>query len=220
MEDAKLATQKLANDYADRGDPDGWFEEFYARADGNIKNIYWADLKANPLLVDWIEKHPTHGEQRAAVVGCGLGDDAEVLARHGYQVVAFDISASAIEMCKKRYSESTVDYCVANLFDHPAEWHHRFDLVYECNTIQILTGENRLKALNSIAGLVAPGGKALVSCRSREKGERLNEFPVALDQEEIDGFLRAGLSETYFVAYDDDQEPPVPHFFAVYTRPE
>jgi len=26
------------------------------------------------------------------------------------------------------------------------------------------------------------------------------------------------LSETHFVAYDDDQNPPVPHFFAVYER--
>jgi hypothetical protein len=47
MENSKPATQKLAKDYADRGDPDGWFEEFYARAGGDISKVYWADLKAN-----------------------------------------------------------------------------------------------------------------------------------------------------------------------------
>ena len=36
MDNPKMATQLLAKTYADRGDPNGWFEEFYARADGDI----------------------------------------------------------------------------------------------------------------------------------------------------------------------------------------
>jgi hypothetical protein len=93
-----------------------------------------------------------------------------------------------------------------------------FHLVYECNTIQILKGENRTQAVTAISELVAPGGEVLVSCRSRNAGEGLDEFPVALTKQEIDGFRRAGLSEAHFLAYDDDQDPPVPHFFAVYER--
>ena len=41
-----------------------------------------------------------------------------------------------------------------------------------------------------------------------------------LDRNELDGFVRAGLVEHGFVAYDDDQDPPIPHFFAWYRRPE
>jgi hypothetical protein len=74
-------------------------------------------------------------------------------------------------------------------------------------------------ALEAIAELVAPGGEAIVSCRSRNQGEGWEAFPVALDRNEIDGFIRAGLSEIHFRAYDDQQDPPVPHFFAVYQRP-
>jgi len=51
---------------------------------------------------------------------------------------------------------------------------------------------------------VAPGGFALVSCRSRNPGEDLTAFPLALDRAEIDGFQRAGLMETTFESYDDD----------------
>jgi SAM-dependent methyltransferase len=219
MENPKLATQLLAKTYANRGDPNGWFEEFYARAGGDIRKVYWADLKPNPLLLAWIEERAVPADTTAVTIGCGLGDDAEVLSQQGYRVTAFDISLSAITMCRQRYPNSTVDYQVADLFNLPAEWRRGFDLVYECNTIQILIGPSRVRALEAIADLAAPGGEVLVSCRSRKSGEQMDSFPLALDRDEIDGFLRAGLSETRFVAYDDDQNPPVPHFFAVYNRP-
>lgn len=219
MENLKQSTQELANTYADRGDANGWFEEFYARADGDIHKVYWADLKPSPLLLDWIEKNPALAGKRAIMIGCGLGDDAEVLMQHGFQVIAFDISPSAIAMCRLRYPDSRVEYLVADLFNYPAEWRRGFDLVYECNTIQILVGLSRVRALEAISDLAAPGGKIIVSCRSCNNGEELNSFPVPLDRVEIDGFRRTGLTEEYFLAYNDDQTPPVPHFFAVYQRP-
>ncbi len=219
MENSKRATQRLAKAFTDRGDPNGWFEEFYARADGDIRKVYWADLKHSPLLLTWIEERAVLADTRAVTIGCGLGDDAEALARHGYQVTAFDISPSAIAMCQQRYPDSTVNYLVADLFNYPAEWRRGFGLVYECNTVQILSGPSRALAVEAIADLVAQGGEILVSCRSREAGEQADTFPLAMDRDEINGFQRAGLSETSFVAYNDDQAPPVPHFFAVYKRP-
>ena len=219
MENPKRATQRLSETYADRGDPNGWFEEFYARADGDIRKVYWADLKPNPLLLAWIEERALPPATKAITIGCGLGDDAEALAHHGYQVIAFDISSSAIAMCQQRYPDSAVDYMVADLFNYPAEWRRGFDLVYECNTIQILSGPDRVRAVNAITDLVAPGGEILVSCRSRNVGEQSDTFPLALDRDEIGGFHRAGLYEAHFVSYDDGQDPPVPHFFAVYKRP-
>lgn len=219
MENSRQATRHIAKSYADRGDPNGWFEEFYAQAEGDIRKVYWADLKPNPLLLDWISERTNIAGKTAITIGCGLGDDAEALSQHGYQVTAFDISASAIAMCQQRYSDSSVKYLVEDLFNLPVKWMQGFDLVYECNTIQILKGPNRIQSVKAIVDLVAPGGEVLVSCRSRKAGEQMNTFPLALDRDEIDGFKRAGLSETHFLAYDDDQEPPVPHFFSVYNRP-
>jgi len=126
----------MAKMYADRGDPDGWFEEFYAKANGDIHKVYWADLSPNPLLLDWVEQGAGPSLKRAITIGCGLGDDAEVLAQHGYRVTAFDISPSAISMCQKRFPDSSVEYVIADLFNPPPEWRRGFDLVYECNTIQ------------------------------------------------------------------------------------
>jgi SAM-dependent methyltransferase len=219
MSDPHKEMIRLAAAYAERGDPTGWFEEFYARAGGEISKVYWADRKASPVLLSWLERHPAADGARAVAVGCGLGDDAEAMAARGYQVTAFDISKSAIAMCRQRYPESAVDYCVGDLFDPPAKWRRGFDLVYECNTIQILKGDLRRAALKAIVELAAPGGIVLVSCRSCERGAQPDELPIPLDRDEIDGFSRAGLVELEFLAYDDDQDPPVPHFFAAYRRP-
>jgi SAM-dependent methyltransferase len=218
VDNPKEETRNLARTYADQGKPNDWFEEFYARADGDHRKIYWADLAPGPKLVSWLEQNPRPAECRAVTVGCGLGDDAEALSRFGCRVTAFDISSSAMEMCAKRFPGSEVEYLVADLFAAPESWQRGFDLVYECNTIQILVGEARQQAVRAIADLVAPGGALLVSCRSREIGQGLDEFPLALDRPEIDGFVRAGLTEILFEAYDDDQDPPVPHYFAVYQR--
>jgi len=209
---------RLAAAYAEKGDPAGWFEEFYARAGGDPDRVYWADRKASPVLLSWLEREKAAEGARAVAVGCGLGDDAEALAAHGYAVTAFDVSPSAIAMCRTRFPDSTVDYRVADLFAPPADWRRGFDLVYECNTIQILTGDLRLAAREAIVGLVAPGGTLLVSCRSCEPGAQPDVVPIPLDRDEIDGFARAGLVERELTAYDDDQDPPVPHFFAVYRR--
>lgn len=218
MDDLKQATRHLAEQYAKQGDPDGWFEAFYRRAHGDINNIYWADLKPSPLLLKWVSDQPSSREYRALIVGCGLGDDAEALSCQGYRVIAFDISSAAISMCKKRYPGSRVDYQVSDLFSPPSGWYGSFDLVYECNTIQILTGPNRAQAVKSISDMVAPGGYLIVSCRSREGETELDAFPVPLNRQEIDGFVRAGLVEVDFIAYEDDQDPAVPHYFALYQR--
>ena len=219
MKYSRNETLQLSKKYAAKGDPNGWFEEFYAGANGDFKNVYWADLKPNPFLTDWINKNPKPKDAKAIVIGCGLGDDAEALANYGYQVTAFDISQSAIDLCLKRFPKTGVDYRLADLLKPPAAWKRGFDLIFECNTIQILVGVERRQALEAIAELASPGGEVLVSCRSRESDQGLDVWPLALDKNEMNGFNDAGLSEIHFHVYDDDQNPPVPHFFAVYRRP-
>lgn len=214
----KNEIRELAESSLVQGDPTGWFDQVYKKAEGDINRVVWADLVANPCLVDWLALNAPRGKQ-AIVVGCGLGDDVAYLATQGFEVIGFDISATAVAMCKQRYSDIDACFQTADLFNHPADWRQKFDLVFECNTIQALSGPWRTKALNAIADLVAPKGVVLVSCRSRNAGEKEDAFPLPLDHAEIAGFERAGLRKLSFECYDDDQDPPVPHFFASYQRP-
>ncbi|HEC04618.1 MAG TPA: class I SAM-dependent methyltransferase [Thiothrix sp.] len=211
--------RKMVRSFQERDDPTGWFDSIYRDAEGNHSHVFWADLVANPYLLEWLENHPSEKINKTAiVVGCGVGDDAEALAEAGYKVIGFDISPSAIELCKNRYPDSTVHYLVADLFDYDPSWFQAFDLVFECNTIQVLPGKYRVLAREAIASLVAKGGHLLASCRSRFSGEQEDMIPLPLDRQEIDRFKDSGLTEKSFLAYDDDQNPPVPHFFATYKR--
>lgn len=83
----RTGARALAREYSERGDPTGWFEALYAQADGDAGVISWADLEPNPNLVEWLTRRsPAGTEMRALKVGCGLGDDAEELARRGFEV--------------------------------------------------------------------------------------------------------------------------------------
>ena len=214
-----VAYREMVRSYQKRDDPTGWFDSIYRDADGDHRAVFWADLEPNPFLIRWLTSSPSDPARRTAVViGCGVGDDAEALSEAGYDVTAFDISPEAIRLCRNRYPDTRVDYLVADLFDYPGEWASSFDVVYECNTIQVLPGKYRVMARDAMVSLVAPGGHLLVSCRSRSVGAQEDDIPLPLDRNEMNGFVRCGLSEVSFEAYDDTQDPPVPHFFAVYRK--
>ena len=211
---------KMVKTYQENNDPTGWFDSIYKSANGDHTKVFWADLEPSPYLVSWLEKNPINKpSKRACVIGCGVGDDAEALSEFGFEVTAFDISVTAIELCKNRYKDTKVNYVVADLFDYPKEWSKSFDVVYECNTIQVLPGDYRVKARIAMSSLICKDGYILVSCRSRNEGEKENAIPLPLTKGEMDEFVNSDkLKEISFLAYDDTQEPSVPHFFGIYQR--
>ena len=211
---------KMVKTYQKNDDPTGWFDSIYKSANGDHTKVFWADLEPSPYLVSWLEKNPIDKpSKRACVIGCGVGDDAEALSEFGFEVTAFDISVTAIELCKNRYKDTKVNYVVADLFDYPKEWSKSFDVVYECNTIQVLPGDYRVKARIAMSSLICKDGYILVSCRSRNEGEKENAIPLPLTKCEMDEFVNSDkLKEISFLAYDDEQIPSVPHFFGIYQR--
>lgn len=221
MEDFDFeAYVKMVKSYQEKDDPTGWFDSIYKGAKGDYTKVFWADLEPSPYLISWLKENPiTKKNKRACVIGCGVGDDSEALSEFGFDVIAFDISPTAIELCVNRYPNTKVTYVVADLFDYPKEWFESFDVVYECNTIQVLPGDYRKKARVAMSSLIAKDGYILVSCRSRNQGEKENAIPLPLTKEEMDEFVKIdGLNEVNFLAYDDTQNPPVPHFFGVYKK--
>ena len=214
-----IAYKKMVKSYQEKDDPTGWFENIYKEAKGNYKDVFWADLVASPYLINWLKNNSLNNKgKKAIVIGCGVGDDAQALSEFGFEVTAFDISPSAIDLCKNRYKNSKVNYIVSDLFNYPKNWFENFDVVYECNTIQVLPSKYRIKARDAMIELLCPNGHILVSCRSRKTGQSEDDIPLPLDKNEIDGFVREGLKEISFLAYDDNQVPSVPHFFAVYQK--
>ncbi|HEX2913900.1 MAG TPA: class I SAM-dependent methyltransferase [Chloroflexia bacterium] len=216
-DELRLIAKQLARQYIAENNPTGWFEVVYARAGGDEKTISWADMEPNPFLLEWLEREkPSGTDQSALVVGCGLGDDAEALARLGFKVTAFDISPTAVEWCKRRFPDSKVNYAVADLLALPSEWAKSFDLVVEIYTLQVLPPDLRRQAMKALADCLSSEGLLLVICRGREEEDDPGSMPWPLSRQVLEEFQEEGLTELSFVDFMDKEEPPTRRFRAVY----
>ncbi|MGD1804912.1 class I SAM-dependent methyltransferase [Dapis sp. BLCC M126] len=187
--------KKLATE-SQKANPTAWFDILYSEAEGDAGQIPWARLTTHPYLQEWLDISQPQGEGRTAlVIGCGLGDDAEALAKLGFQVTAFDISTKAIAWCQERFPDSSVNYLVADLLALDSEWHRKFDLVIESRTIQALPVEMRSQVINCIAPLVANRGTLLVITRIRDNDSVPDGPPWPLSEKELAEFIELGLQE-------------------------
>jgi 2-polyprenyl-3-methyl-5-hydroxy-6-metoxy-1,4-benzoquinol methylase len=216
---ARQRTGSLQAEAEARGEPLAWFDEVYQNAAGDTAQVPWADEEPHPALAEWIARSGEIHEGRCLDVGCGLGDNAEALSAAGYEVTAFDLSPAAVEWAMKRHPHSRVTYTAASLFDPPDEWRGAFDLVHETYTLQALKEAQQTQAFPSLASFVAPGGKLLVICRSREEGSEVTGPPWPLARSQVMTFASLGLTPRTFqsiVVRDGDRE--IPHIRAVFSR--
>lgn len=213
----RTRARALAQEAVALGRPVDWFETLYREAVDGTTVVPWADLVPNPHLVEWLDRHPQHSGS-ALDVGTGLGDNAEELARRGYDVVAFDVAATAINQAQERFPRSRVAYATADLLEPPAAWRERFNLVAETYTLQVLPPAPRAAAVGSLRTLVAPGGTLLVIARGREPHEPEGSMPWPLTRAEVEGIGGEGFQLVEVEDFLDDEDPPVRRLRATFRR--
>ncbi|MGH9165954.1 MAG: class I SAM-dependent methyltransferase [Acidimicrobiales bacterium] len=226
MSKDRTVARRLAAEAIAVGAPLDWFERLYAGAQAGRWEVPWADLTPNRRLLSWAGESDLDGRgDRALVVGCGLGDDAEALAALGFTVTAFDVAPSAVRRCRQRFPDSPVDYVAADLLHLPAEWAARFSLVFEANTLQVLpAGPWRDGGRAALAPLVSPGGRLVVIARARDEDDDIGTMPWPLTRREV--LACAGddphpvLVNDTLVEFVDEEDPPVRRFLAVFRRPD
>lgn len=201
-----------------QGDPAVWFEELYAEASDGRAVVPWDRHTPSQLVEGWIESRtPDRAGRSAVVVGCGYGRDAELVARHGYRTVGFDIAPTAIEAARQRHAGATVHYRVADLLALPNDWIGAFDLVVESMNVQALPEERRAAAITGVRSLVAPGGTLFVVAVARDDGAVVDGPPWPLDRPEIEAF-GAGLAIRSIARVPDAVEPAVSRWVAEFVR--
>lgn len=220
--DPQQLRQRVVN-YAttaiETGDPSAWFEQLYQAADHDPNQVPWAKLAPHPQLHAWLDQQPpTSVPKTAMVIACGLGDDAEALAAKGYNVTAFDIAPTAIAWCRERFPNSGVNYQVADVLNLPADWQGKFDLVFECRTIQALPLSLRTEVMTAIANTVATQGSLWVITRLREQDTIPDGPPWALSEEELAQFTNLGLREYQRAAFVEANAPGITQVVTLWRK--
>lgn len=208
---------RFARPHLRAGDPTGWFEPVYAAAGDDITEVPWVGLEPNRHLVNWLERERLRGAgRRTAVVGCGLGDDADLLRERGFDAIVFDISPTAIGWARTRFPETTFE--VADLLALPNDLVGTFAFVFEAYTLQALPAEIRNAAIDGVASLLAPGGTLLVVTYGRAEDEDPGRLPWPLTRVQLGRFEERGLTEVRFEDYRDEIEPERTRFRVEYAQ--
>jgi 2-polyprenyl-3-methyl-5-hydroxy-6-metoxy-1,4-benzoquinol methylase len=176
--------------------PIDWFETLYSASNTSGEGVPWANMSAHPFFKQWIDNNSPDGKEKSAlVIGCGLGDDAIELEKLGYKVTAFDVSESAIALCKQRFPNSEVNFLTADLIKGIPEWKEQFDFVLEIFTIQALPPKYEGLVIENISNLVAKNGELLIITEiNYTKRNFENGPPWLLNTNYITQFNSLGLS--------------------------
>ncbi|OSY88290.1 hypothetical protein WH52_05825 [Tenacibaculum holothuriorum] len=183
----------------DENKPNDWFEVLYSETNESGEGVPWANMAPHPIFKNWIDKNSNIGEGKTAlVVGCGMGDDAIELKSQGFDVTAFDVSNSAIELCKTRFPDSGVTFVQADLIKGVSEWYQKFDFVLEIFTIQALPPKYEEKVIQNISDFVANNGKLMVVTEVQQ-GKRTYENgpPWLLNNSYMESFENKGLKQIF-----------------------
>lgn len=220
-EEGRRRADALRERYAQAGNVMDWFDACYEQADGEAAFVPWAHQVARPEFVEWLEALPAARKRgRALDIGCGLGDNAVLLDKAGFDVTAFDISATAIRWAKRRFPDTAIDWRVADLTDPPHDLENAYDLVNETYTLQALRSPHRELAVRALPRLVKPGGTLLIIGRGRHEDEPENPPPWPLLAGELAPLAEAGLLQVGFDDFHTDRKgTPIRHFRLEFRRP-
>ena len=134
-------------------------------------------------------------------VGCGTGEHALLAASSGHEVLGIDVAPTAIELAKKKAADRHLNatFRVGDAL-RLADLGAQFDTVLDCGLFHVFNDEERHRFVDSLAGVMRPGGRYHMLCFSdRQPGDwgprRVTE-----------GEIRASFSDGWVV---DSVEPSV-----------
>lgn len=192
-----------------------WFDELYKKHENEHHNIPWARQEVNPFLQTYIDDME-YCKGKALVIGCGLGDDAYALDKAGFDVLAIDVSQTALDIAQGRFEHSTITFEKQDIFEMPEKYYRNFDFVFEALTIQSLPVEFREKMIAAVADTVSPSGRLLVI--AHKKDEHFDGPPWPLVEAEIALFKSHGLTELDFELHSEESNISNQKFRVLYQR--
>ncbi len=133
----------------------------------------WDHGMVDDNLIEVVSRH-TINPCRVLDVGCGTGENAIWLAQQGFDVVACDLSSTAIQRAKAKLSSITTDICflvadflVDSISDAP------FSFIFDRGCLHCMSGDSDRKSfVQKIAKLLDEEGYWLSLVGNADEGER------------------------------------------------
>ena len=132
------------------------WDEYYKKDNVPAYPSPFAEYVANKLS----------NQQTILEVGCGNGRDATFLASQGHLVTGLDRSSEAIELCKKLYSDDSLEFFFGTITDIAKINKKKYDLIYSRFVIHAMSLNEEIKTLNMSHKLLNKDGQFFIECRS------------------------------------------------------
>ncbi|MBI5561653.1 MAG: class I SAM-dependent methyltransferase [Deltaproteobacteria bacterium] len=166
-----------------------------------VESMPWFHIGLDPDLTEAIDALGMTGGT-VLDIGTGPGTQAIALAELGYRVTATDLSDAAIKKAfllarKKRLN---IDFVLDDILKCSLD--ARFDLVLDRGCFHVLDPGSRAGYINTVHGLVSPGGYLMLKCFSVLE-TAMQGGPYRFSPEDIQrlfgkGFIVASVKETVF----------------------
>ncbi len=173
-------------------------------------NTPWDHGMVDYNLIEVVAKHEVE-PCRVLDIGCGTGENAIWLAQQGFEVVACDLSPTAIQRAKDKLSAAKADVCflvadflVDSIPDAP------FGFVFDRGCLHCMTEETERKAfVEKVAGLLEDGTYWLSLVGNADEGER-EVGPPQLTARELVGAVESHFEIVSLTTghFGSDQEVP------------
>ncbi|MCX2930307.1 class I SAM-dependent methyltransferase [Mycobacterium sp. CVI_P3] len=130
-----------------------------------VTSVPWDTKGPKESVVTWQQQGLISGA--VLDIGCGLGDNAIYLARHGHHVTALDISPTALITAERRAADADVDvrFAVADAAEL-AGYHDAFDTIVDSGMFHCLDEDAKAAYAASACRAARPGARLLIACFS------------------------------------------------------
>lgn len=142
-------------------------------------------------------------------IGAGSGRDAAALAARGHRVIAVEPTAELRSLARRLHADQQIEWVDDALPELPVltAQGRRFDLILLTAVWMHLDGRQRASAMARLAGLLATGGRVILSLRHGPVPAGRRMFPVSAE-ETIDLAHMHGLDIVHHAQREDPHGRP------------